>query len=204
MQESKPLWETAKKPWSREICRLRYVQSVYKIGYKPLSIEAEVSYGTLKGWAIADSEDPENRSWPEQRKQFQHELRNSTHEKTLERVSDAIADNNVDLVKLHLEAWEDQRDNAAEFNKALKQHIKCLRKNEQVPEGDFNVFKLLLKLGGKAPVTAYASSLSSAIQGERIAASLDIVRVEVLEREANKHGLSLVDMSALPGLGLME
>lgn len=93
-------WSKAKKPWSKEICRQRYIQDD-KISYRLL---AEESGRTPQVIALMAAEDKKNGTpWPVARKQYLKKLMEKTEEKTLELVSSSIATRQAEVLAAHFE-----------------------------------------------------------------------------------------------------
>lgn len=93
-------WSKAKKPWSREITRQRYVQDD-KISYEKLAVEAGKSYQAIVNWASEDKKKGE--SWPDARKVYLSKLRAKTEEKTLEQVSSMMSSQQAQVLAAHFE-----------------------------------------------------------------------------------------------------
>lgn len=168
--------------WSKEQCRLRYVQGV-GLGLKALAIESGVPIGTLKRWS---SQKPD--TWPQQRRQFDTKVRLLTHQKSVE----AIAQSNEAVIAEHLEMLAMLREIASVFFKALLIKVREIE-NDTDPVNN-ELLEFLKSIGGRVPLQTYANVLHLAIQGERQALYLDLADPAILERAANRHGLSLVNL----------
>lgn len=179
------------KPWNRETCRLRYVQGD-RIGLQALAVESGVPIGTLKRWS---SEKPD--TWPQQRRQYDAEVRLLTHQKSIELVSGAIAQSNEAVITEHLEMLAMLREIASIFFKSVMVKIQEIENDSPPDSVNDKLFEFLKSLGGRVPLQTYSNVLHIAIQGERQALYFDLVDPAILERAANRHGLSLVNLEAL-------
>jgi hypothetical protein len=56
--------------------------------------------------------------------------------------------------------------------------------------------EFLIELAGDCPLEVYSNALHAAIQAERQALNMDLVDPVILEKAANRHGLTLVDLDA--------
>ena len=93
-------WSKAEKPWSKEICRQRYVLGE-KISYEALAIESGMSYQSIVIWASTDKKRGD--SWPIARQNHIKKLRAKTEEKTLEKASDLMASQQAKVLAAHFE-----------------------------------------------------------------------------------------------------
>jgi hypothetical protein len=177
--------------WTKEQCRLRYVQGE-RIGLKALAVESGVPIGTLKRWS---SEKPE--TWPQQRRQFDTKVRLLTHQKSVEAVSGAITQSNEAVIAEHLEMLAMLREIASFFFKAVLFKVKEIENDSDPDSVNDKLLEFLKTLGGRVPLQTYSNVLHIAIQGERQALHLDLVDPAILERAANRHGLSLVNLEVV-------
>lgn len=81
-------WTKAKKPWSKEVCRHRYVYGA-KIAYRELAMESGRSEKSIGQMAMEDGQ--KGQSWPDARREYIAKLRKETAEKTLEETSTLLA-----------------------------------------------------------------------------------------------------------------
>lgn len=174
--------------WSKEQCRLRYAQGE-RIGLQALAIESRVPIGTLKRWS---SEKP--KTWPQQRRQYDAEVRLLTHQKSVEAVSGAIAQSNEAVIAQHLDMLAMLREIVSVFFKALLLKVRAVEEGTEGSVVNDRLLEFLISLGGRCPLTVYSNALHLAIQGERQALYLDLVDPAILERAANKHGLTLINL----------
>lgn len=180
------------KTWSKEECRLRYVQGE-RIGLKALAIESGVPFGSLKRWS--SSEKPE--TWPQMRKQYDAEVRLLTHQKSVELVSDAIATSNEAIIAEHLEMLAILREIVSMFLKVVQFKLKEIEDSTEPSVVNDRQLDFLISIAGRCPLTVYSNALHLAIQGERQALHLDLVDPAILEKAANRHGLSLVNLEVV-------
>jgi hypothetical protein len=177
--------------WTESECRDRYVQGT-RIGLRALALESGVPFNTIGGWSR--NAQP---TWPEQRQQYQDDLTTKSREKSIEAVSTAIADSNTALIESHCSAWSELRGIASEFFDLTLEILDAKAAGNQPSEETQRAFHFLKELGGKAPMSAYSSVLQTAIAGERVAANLDLIDPNILERFANKQGFTLIHYDAL-------
>lgn len=78
-------WEKLPRPWTKEQCRRRYVESEEDIGIRKLAVQAGLSKGTVEGWVKREL-------WVDQRRRYQDTLQTTIQVKTIHRVSEKISD----------------------------------------------------------------------------------------------------------------
>lgn len=100
-----------KNKWSREECRIRYVQGD-KIGLRSLSKLANRPNSTVSRWSSEDS-------WAEKREQYWVRLKAETVEKTIAKTSDRLSDEWSKINEEHLKGTEVFRKMALQFGVAL-------------------------------------------------------------------------------------
>jgi hypothetical protein len=179
-----------RETWTREKCRLRYVQG-QRIVLHTLAAESGVPIGTLKRWSS-----DEEVTWLQQRRQYDENVRLLTHQKSIELVSDAIAQSNEAIITEHLELLATLREMVSVFFKAVMSKIKEIEEGTEPSVVNDRLLEFLISLGGRCPLTVYSNALHLAIQGERQALYLDLVDPAILERAANRQGLTLIDLDA--------
>lgn len=187
------------KPWSRETCRRRYVEG-NALGLRGLSKLSGVSFAKLTEWSRKDKLDSENRTWPKQREQYQGEIRSKTFQKSAESISDKYAQENTKAVEQHIELSARQRDLAGVFLSAVSTKVNSITQPNKVSASSLkkadeliNIFK---DVGGRVPLQVCANILSQAIDIERRSRHLDLADPAIIEKAANRHGLSLIDFEA--------
>jgi hypothetical protein len=166
-------WENFPKPWSQDIAADCYILGT-KIGLRGLSQESGVPFSTLADWSRYDTP-----PWP------------------VAAVIDEIADAAAELTTAHLKAWKNQRQLAAWFTEYALIILRCKESGEPIPEPVQKGFYFLMELGGRSPLATFTAALQVAIAGERLAANLDLLAPEVLEKYANKVGLTLVSFDEI-------
>jgi hypothetical protein len=176
--------------WTKEQCCLRYVQGD-RIGLQALAIESGVPFGTLKRWA---SEKP---TWFQQRRQFNENTILLSNQKSRERVADAIAQSNEAVIAEHIELLEKLREIASVFLECLWIKVREIMNDAPSDPCNDELFEFLKSLGGRVPLQTYSNVLSIAIHGERQARYLDLADPAILERAANRHGLTLINLDVL-------
>jgi histone H3/H4 len=91
-------WEKLPKPWTKEQCRRRYVESEEDIGIRKLAVQAGLSKGTVEGWVRREL-------WVDQRRRYQDTLQTTiqvkTIHKTSERISDELSQIVIENYKVH-------------------------------------------------------------------------------------------------------
>lgn len=187
-------------PWSRETCRRRYVEGD-SIGLRPLAKLSGVPLATLSHWSKKDREDSEMRSWPEQRRQYQDEVKSKTLQKSAEAISDKYAEQNAKALEQHIDLCTRQRNLAGIFLSAVSTKINEITQPEKVSKSAVEKADRLIAVfkdvGGRVPMQVCANILGQAIGLERQSRYLDLADPAILEKAANRHGLSLVDLDAV-------
>jgi hypothetical protein len=191
--EDKTIWETAEKPWPKQICWQRYIFGD-RIGQEGLAEESGQSIGNIRRWSAEAVP-----SWPKQRESFESDVRCSAYQKTLEMTSDAIAEANAKLNQEHLEEFSKLRTVASTYFETLLKIIESIQAGKKPPAKAEKTLELLKALGGRCSLVAYSNALRIAIAGERQAAYLDLVDPGILEKEASRQGFLLVDAGVLKG-----
>jgi hypothetical protein len=176
------------KRWTKERCRLRYVQG-QRIGLHALAAESGVPLGSLKRWSCA-----EEVMWPEQRRRFDAEVRLLSHQKSIERVSDAIANSNEQAIAQHLELGKTLREITMRFFDAVLSKLKAVETETPDPERNQQLLEFLSSIAGRCPLAVYSNVAHYAVQLERQALYLDFVDPSILEKAANRQGLTLVSL----------
>lgn len=208
MSEIAQIGDGVAKPWDRETCRRRYVEGT-AIGLRPLARLSGVTFASLTNWSSCDKLDPEMRPWPVQRQQYQDALRTTTQQKSIELISDRYAEQNLAVLKEHIQLAENQRNLAGVFVKALNTQINAIRsrskkmseqekKAQQASlEAANDLIKVFKNAGGKNPWATATAALHQGVTIERLSLYMDLfVDPTVLEKAAARQGLSLVDLEA--------
>lgn len=78
-------WESLPKPWSKEQCRLCYVQGHEDIGIRKLAVISGNSRPAIEGWVKSEQ-------WVKQRADYRASLHRAINEKTIEKTSNEISD----------------------------------------------------------------------------------------------------------------
>jgi hypothetical protein len=188
------------KPWSRETCRRRYVEGS-TIGLRPLAELSGVAFNTLTYWSKKDKDDRLLRSWPEQRSQFQDEVKSKTLQKSADAISDKYAEQNTKALEKHIELSERQRDLAGVFHSAVSTKVNEIMQPDKVSQQAVakadKLIALFKDVGGRVPLQVCANIFGQAVGIERQARHLDLADPAILEKAAAQHGLSLVDLEAV-------
>lgn len=101
-------WEDLPKPWTKEQCRRRYVESEDDIGIRRLALDAGLGKGTVEGWVRREL-------WVEQRRQYQDTLKTSIREKTIHKASEKISDELSQIVIENYQVHKLARDYVAKM-----------------------------------------------------------------------------------------
>ena len=188
------------KPWDRETCRRRYVEGT-AIGLRPLAELSGNPFPRLRHWSRKDKTDAQHRSWPEQRAQFINEVRTKSEQKSTEAISDRYAEENTKALEQHIDLSARYRDLTGVFLSALSTKVNKITQPDKV--SDVAVAKadkliaIFKDVGGRVPLQVCANILGQAVSIERQARYLDLADPAILEKAANRHGLSLVDLDAV-------
>ncbi len=100
-----------KQKWSREECRIRYVQGE-KIGTRSLAKLANRPICTVARWCAEGK-------WAEQRDRYQIKLRSESEQKAIEKTSDRLSEEWSRVNEEHLKGTELFRKMALQFGMAL-------------------------------------------------------------------------------------
>lgn len=109
-------WEKLPKPWTKEQCRRRYVESDDDIGIRPLAEISGQPKGTIEVWVRREL-------WVEQRRQYRDTLRSTIQEKTVEKKSQKISDELSDIVAKNYEVHKLVRDYVAKLIEARARQL---------------------------------------------------------------------------------
>jgi hypothetical protein len=201
-------WDNQPKPWGREICRMCYVQSLDGISLPKLAVLAEVSIGTIRGWSADRSEDPQSRSWSEQRDQYQSDLRSRTEEKSIDLTSDRLAEQNAAIIERHVKLAQKQLDITSVFINSVNAKISGILEPLSADHPDYlkqkakmdRAEKLLAtfeRIGGRVAWQTATNIMVAAINLERRSLGMDLYAdLKHLESAAAAQGLSLIDLDA--------
>jgi hypothetical protein len=119
-------WEELPKPWTKEQCRQRYVESGDDIGIRGLANLSGLNKGTVERWV-------RNEDWVRQRRQYCDRLKASTQEKTIEKASERLSDELADISVANYKAHKLARDYAYAIFQIKAKHLK---KIQQLPDGE--------------------------------------------------------------------
>jgi hypothetical protein len=191
---ARPIWETAPKPWTEEICRRRYVEGD-GISLREIAIESGVSFGVLKNWSRGGKHTKRNVPWPVQREQWVSNLRQKTADKSAERISDKFAQANEAMVEEHIKDWRRSREIVSQYLAAVKVKLASISGASVDPskiEIAEKTLDFMKSVAGRTSLLTCASVLGQAVDGERKAAYLDLANPDILAKYANLNGLKLV------------
>lgn len=188
------------KPWDRETCRRRYVEGS-PIGLRPLAKESGIPFGRLVNWSRRDITDAEKRSWPDQRQQFVNEVRTKSQAKSSEAISDKYAAENAKALEQHIDLSTRYRDLTGVFLSALSTKVNKVTQPDRVSDAAAEKAEKLIAIfkdvGGRVPLQVCADILGKTVGIERQARYLDLADPAILEKAANRQGLSLVDLDTV-------
>ncbi len=163
----------ADKGWSREKCRNRYVHGP-RIGLRGLAELSHVPYKTLAGWSAEEN-------WPEQRNQFQGELRTQTDKKVKEKLSMSLAE----LAIEHFSSYRRVRRIADSLLSQIESKVMQLESNHPElvdPEQIKESLRELFEVSNVTNINQLSLILDRAIQGERTVSGAEY---EDLQKAAN-------------------
>jgi hypothetical protein len=180
--------ENMSKRWSKEQCRRRYVEGD-RIGLEDLAIESGVSIATLKRWSCS-----EEVRWPNQKRRFDTEVKLLSHKKSVDRVSGVLAISNEQVIAKHLKIAQTLQNLSNNFLNSVMVKINSILTGVPEPEQNQQLLELLIDIAGRCPLAVYSDMARLAIQIERQALYLDLADPTILERVANRHGLTLIDL----------
>ncbi|MFN5592993.1 MAG: hypothetical protein ACK482_06010 [Aphanizomenon sp.] len=101
-------WEKLPKPWTKEQCRRRYVESEEDIGIRKLAVEAGLGKGTVEVWVRREL-------WVDQRRQYQDTLKTTIQVKTIQKASEKISDELSQIVIENYKVHKLARDYVAKI-----------------------------------------------------------------------------------------
>jgi hypothetical protein len=168
----------AKKPWTQEECRDRYVRGT-KISLKQLAVESGNPYKTINDWSRFDEP-----KWSMQRKSFQAEIRLQSDNKILEKTSDRTSD----LVVEHLNSYQSARRVVDAYFQWQNRRIEEVK---DIPER----LEAELKSIRPSNINFWLLSLERAINGERLAAGLEWENVPKAIAFLTRLGYAITDPS---------
>jgi hypothetical protein len=116
-------WDKLPKPWTKEQCRRRYVESEEPIGIRDLANACGYNKATVEVWVRQDL-------WVEQRKRYQEDLKKAVQQKTIEKTSDKISDELSQIVTENYQVHRLARNYVA---KLIEARAKQLEEDLQLP-----------------------------------------------------------------------
>lgn len=162
-----------KKKWSKEECRIRYVQGE-KIGQRALAEQSGRAASLIGQWCSEDG-------WVKQREQYQSKLRAETHRKTLELTSDRLAEDLAKRNEDHVKGYEVFRAVSVQYTKALLTELQATSNKLQL-------------LDDKSMATQrYAAIYNLAVQGERTALGMEYMDINRAIEAASRAGYEVVE-----------
>lgn len=178
---------------------MRYVEGE-AIGLRELSKLSGISFSRLSDWSRRDKIDGVIQTWPVQRENYLCSIRSATRQKSAEAISDKYAEQNTKAIEQHIDLSSRQRDLAGIFLSAVSTKVNSVTQPDKVSEVALKKADQLIDIfkdvGGRVPLQVCANILGQAIGLERQARHMDLADPAILEKAANRHGLSLVDLDA--------
>ena len=162
-----------KRKWSREECRLRYVQGE-AIGQRALAEQSGRAASVIAAWCSEDG-------WVQQREQYQSNLRAETQKKTIEKTSDRLSDDLAKRNEDHVRGFEVIRAGAIQFNKTL---LTELQKSDR---------KLKLLDEKSMSFQRYATAYKLAVEGERQALGMEYMDSNKAIAKVIKDGYDVIE-----------
>lgn len=117
------IWDNWTRPWSREQCKIRYVQGD-RASIRQMVLYSGRSKSSIERWREEDR-------WEDERGQFQEKLKTVTQEKTLEKASDKLSDELSEVAIANYKAHKLARDYALAVFQIKARHLK---KIQSLPE----------------------------------------------------------------------
>lgn len=99
-------WDSLKKPWTFEQCRIRYIYCDDEIPFRKLSRLSGRSVGLLGDWSSPHHEYNNGVKWLTQREQYKSEVRTYTHNKIIESKSTNLSEILSKTLKEHHHSQE--------------------------------------------------------------------------------------------------
>ena len=162
-----------KRKWSKEECRIRYVQGE-KIGQRALSKQSGRAPTVIARWCKEDN-------WVQQREQYVSRLRAETSQKTIEKTSDRLSDDLAKRNEDHVRGFEVIRAGAIQFNKTL---LTELQKSDR---------KLKLLDEKSMSFQRYATAYKLAVEGERQALGMEYMDSNKAIAKVIKDGYDVIE-----------
>lgn len=132
-------WERLPRPWTKEQCRRRYVESDDDIGIRPLADASGQAKGTIEGWVKREL-------WLDQRRQYRDTLKTTIQVKTIEKTSEKISDGLSDIVTKNYEVHKLTRDYVAKLIEAkarqLQEDLKLVGEEKRVALKQHNAVEI--------------------------------------------------------------
>lgn len=160
------------KKWSKEECRLRYVEGE-KISQRTLSEQSGRALGVLSRWCRDDD-------WVGQRDQYVSKVRAATQKKTIEKTSELLSDDLAKRNEDHVKGYEIYRGLSIQFSKALLTELQTADN------------KLDLLDQHAMAAQRYANIYNLSIQGERASLGMDYMDINKAIARLIKDGYDVI------------
>lgn len=121
-------WDSWSKPWSREQCKIRYVQGD-RISLRGMARASGRSKSSMERWSAEDT-------WEDERSQYQTSVKTATREKTIEKASERLSEELADIAIANFKAHKLARDYALTIFKIKAMHLKQIQERMQLQEID--------------------------------------------------------------------
>ncbi len=146
-----------KRKWSKEECRIRYVQGE-KIGQRALAEQSGRTKSVIAEWCSREN-------WVQQREQYQGKLRAEAEQKTIDKTSDRLSEDWAKINEEHLKGTELFRKMALQFGMALGNKFSNASSEDKAKIAADKDFSLA--------VQKYGSLYKDMVQLERIALGME-------------------------------
>lgn len=166
-----------KQKWTREECRIRYVEGE-KIGQRALAEQSGRVANLIGKWCSEDG-------WVKQREQYQSRLRAETQDKTIEKTSEILSDELSKINEEHIKGLEFYRKLALQCTQTLATELTALEKNGRFKLTKDKDFALVLQ--------KYAGVHMDAINIERMALGMQYLDLNKAIEATKKAGYDVVE-----------
>lgn len=183
-------WDSLPKPWSKEECRRRYVESSDSISFSKLAQASGVGESTLFRWSTEGAKNGQE-GWVAQREVYQRELRELTRSKTLEQTSSKLS---AELSRTAVECYKPHKTLLTYATKVIDLKMRRLRglenRDQEIIDKELKTNHIASELDYWSKIVARSTEAISRLTGLEYYVNLNAAAAKV-----ESEGYTIVDPS---------
>ena len=135
-----------KKKWNRDRCTREYITDEDGVSLRALAVKSGVSYSTLSRWSMESD-------WVNERIRYKDELKSKTTQKTIDSISDRLAESYTEIAVRHFNRYKKASDLADQILEVMQSNLAIAIKSgdrekittaiEKTNINDFNLLSLV-------------------------------------------------------------